>query len=279
MQYTYNDIFKSFMLRNRKLVIVILSLLIVSVLIYVFNEGYSSRMENENFSEIQSLYLDMRVKDQDIYNMLDVKIVNKEVKGIDVSSFQGEIDWNKIKESDIDYVMIRCGFRNLTNSELHVDKYFYRNIEAVNKLGIPAGVYFYSTAINEREAIEEASFVLNIIKDYDITYPIAYDFEMFNQNRTLGVSDKKINNNALKFLDYIEVHGYYGMLYTNLRAIENHWNLEKFNDYKIWYAQYIDIPIYDGNYDMWQYSDTGRVDGILGDVDLNYSYIAYEVIE
>lgn len=279
MQYTNIDVFKAFALRHRKIVNIILSLLIVSVLIYLFNDGYSSRMNNEPFSEIQNVYLDMRVKDFDVYNKLNVRELKKEVRGLDVSSFQNEIDWNELKKSDIDYVMIRCGFRNLTNEELYVDKYFHRNIKEANRLGIPVGVYFYSTAISEKEAIEEASFVLNTIKDYDVTYPIAYDFEMFNQNRTIGVSDKTINNNALKFLDYVSAHGYNGMLYTNLRAIESHWNLELFKNYKIWYAQYIDVPTYDGEYDMWQYTDRGSISGIDGNVDLNTSYIAYEIIK
>ena len=279
MQYTNIDVFKAFALRHRKIVNIILSLLIVSVLIYLFNDGYSSRMNNEPFSEIQNVYLDMRVKDFDVYNKLNVRELKKEVRGLDVSSFQNEIDWNELKKSDIDYVMIRCGFRNLTNEELYVDKYFHRNIKEANRLGIPVGVYFYSTAISEKEAIEEASFVLNTIKDYDVTYPIAYDFEMFNQNRTIGVSDKTINNNALKFLDYVSAHGYNGMLYTNLRAIVSHWNLELFKNYKIWYAQYIDVPTYDGEYDMWQYTDRGSISGIDGNVDLNTSYIAYEIIK
>ena len=279
MQYTNIDVFKAFALRHRKIVNIILSLLIVSVLIYLFNDGYSSRMNNEPFSEIQNVYLDMRVKDFDVYNKLNVRELKKEVRGLDVSSFQNEIDWNELKKSDIDYVMIRCGFRNLTNEELYVDKYFHRNIKEANRLGIPVGVYFYSTAISEKEAIEEASFVLNTIKDYDVTYPIAYDFEMFNQNRTIGVSDKTINNNALKLLDYVSAHGYNGMLYTNLRAIESHWNLELFKNYKIWYAQYIDVPTYDGEYDMWQYTDRGSISGIDGNVDLNTSYIAYEIIK
>ena len=200
-------------------------------------------------------------------------------KGIDVSSWQGKIDWEKVKATGIDFVMIRCGFRNLTNDEIHVDKTFHYNIKEANRLNIPVGVYFYSTAINEKEALEEATFVLNLIKDYDIIYPVAYDFELFNDKRTKGISDRTINNNAVKFLDYIRAHGYNGMIYTNLNAINNHWNLNKFEGYRIWYAQYIDISTYEGKYDMWQYTDNGRVDGIIGGVDLNESYISYKVIE
>lgn len=173
--------------------------------------------------------------------------------------------------------MIRCGFRNLVNDEIHVDKLFYYNIKEANRVGIPVGVYFYSTAITEKEVLEEATFVLNLIKDYDVQYPVAYDFEMFNENRTVGLSDIVINDNAVKFLDYISAHGYIGMLYTNLSSLNKHWDLSKFEGYRVWYAQYIDKTTYEGSYDMWQYADNGRVDGIVGNVDLNESYYAYEI--
>ena len=278
MQYTIFDEIKMYLLRHRKIVVPILCLLLVGGVMSFFVEGYSARLKNEEFNEIQMYMLNIRRQDEHIYNPLNVEIVEKEVEGIDVSSFQGDIDWNKVKESGIDYAIIRCGFRNLTNEEIHVDNKFHYNISEANRLGIPVGVYFYSTAINEKEAFEEASFVLNLIKDYEVIYPVVYDFEMFNEKRTKGVSDGRINNNAIKFLDYIRAHGYHGMLYTNLRGIESHWYLDNFEGYRIWYAQYIDIPTYYGHYDMWQYTDSGRVDGIDVAVDLNHSYIAYEVV-
>lgn len=277
MEYTYIDIFRSFMLKHRKIVIPILCILVISILLYVFNEGYSSRLVNEEFGEIQGYLLEIREKDKKIYNNLDIKVVEKTVKGIDVSSWQGDIDWDKVKDSGIDYVMIRCGFRNLVNDEMHIDKLFYYNIKEANRVGIPVGVYFYSTAITEKEVLEEATFVLNLIKDYDVQYPVAYDFEMFNENRTVGLSDIVINDNAVKFLDYISAHGYIGMLYTNLSSLNKHWDLSKFEGYRVWYAQYIDKATYEGTYDMWQYADNGRVDGIVGNVDLNESYYAYEI--
>ncbi len=279
MELTLNDQLKSFILRNRKIVIPILCLIVLVVLLSVFQEGYASRIENEEFSEIQNFLEEIRDRDKDIYNKLDVALYEETVKGIDVSSWQGEIDWEKVKATGIDYVMIRCGFRNLTNDEIHVDKTFHYNIKEANRLGIPVGVYFYSTAINEKEALEEASFVLNLIKDYDVIYPVAYDFEMFNEKRTKNVSDRTINNNAIKFLDYIRAHGYNGMIYTNLSALNKHWNIEMFEGFRIWYAQYIDKSTYEGKYDMWQYTDNGRVDGIVGEVDLNESYIAYKVVK
>jgi len=278
MQYSLLDIFKNYALQHRRAVVFILCLFIISVIIYVFDEGYSSRLQNEEFSEIQDFILELREKDKDIYNPLEINVVEKKVKGIDVSSFQGAIDWEKVRNTGIEFAMIRCGYRNLSNAEIHEDKTFRYNVEEANRLGIPVGIYFYSTARNEKEVLEEATFVLNLIKDYDITYPVVYDFEMFNQKRTKGVNDKRINDNAVQFLDYLRAHGYDGMLYSNLNALNNHWDIEKFFGYKLWYAQYINRATYEGKYDMWQYADNGRVDGIRGKVDLNESYFAYEVV-
>jgi len=225
-----NSYLKKFISRHQLVIIIFLCALMVSILFYCFKDSYSTRLLNEDFNEIQNFIKEIKEKDKDIYNNLAVKIVKKEVKGIDISEFQHKIDWEKVASSNIDFVMIRCGYRNLSNDELHVDKNFEYNISEANRFNIPVGVYFYSTAINKKEALEEASFVLNLIKDYNITYPVAYDFELFQAKRTKGVSDETINDNALYFLDYIKTHGYNGMLYTNLQALKNHWHIKKFKD-------------------------------------------------
>lgn len=278
-EYSTLDKVLMYTVYNRKFIIPLACLLIIVLLTSMFVEGYSMRDEYVEFEEIQGYLVDLREKDYDIHNDLEIEFVYKNVKGIDVSSWQGEIDWEKVKASGVEFAMIRCGFRSMTSSTISLDKTFHYNISEANRVGIPVGVYFYSTAISEEEALEEASYVLNLIKDYDVIYPVAYDFEMFNKNRTKGLDDIDINDNAVKFLDYIRAHGYIGMLYSNLNAINNHWDLSKFEGYRVWYAQYIDKSTYEGNYDMWQYSDAGRIDGIKGKVDLNESYISYEVVE
>ena len=101
---------------------------------------------------------------------------------------------------------------------------------------------------------------------------------MFGVDRAKGISDEVINNNAKTFLSYVEEHGYRGMLYTNLKDVNNHWDINKFRDYKIWFAQYFDQATYDGEYDIWQYANNGRIDGIKGNVDLNESYVTYKKI-
>lgn len=276
MNFTRMNEFKIFALRHRKMVVFSFCLIICLTLVYVFTDSYASRYDNE-FSELDSYILKVKMKDLGINNSIKVKEITREGKGIDVSSWQREINWETVKKSNIDFVMIRCGYRNLTNSEIHVDPRFEYNIKEANRLGIPAGVYFYSTARDKKEAIEEATFVLHLIKDYKIVYPIAYDFELYNQKRMEGVNASTINDNALVFLEHITSHGYNGMIYSNLLYLNRVWDIEKFDDYKFWLAQY------DGKleteYDFIQYSDKGHIDGIETAVDLNKSKIVYEIVE
>lgn len=264
-------------------------IVLIPIIIFVFALGsflflsYSNKEDKEQnvdikIDEVQVNIERLKRNDRDIYNKNKFIEIKKEVKGIDVSSWQGDINWEKVKNSGIDFVMIRCGFRNLSDAGMGVDKKFKYNIEQANLYDIPVGVYFYSTAINKLEVYEEASFVLNLIKDYKITYPVVYDFELFNQKRTKGVNLITINENALVFLNYMKNHGYEGMLYSNLYSLENYWILDELYDYKVWYAHYIDTNSYDPGVDMWQYADNGRIDGIYGNVDLNLAYFAYEAI-
>lgn len=279
MQYSFVDRFKMFALQHRKGTVIFFTCLLIGVILNLVRVSYSERMaiENNSFDEIQSLIVQIKEKDRDAYNKYNAVKIEKETKGIDISSWQGDINWEKVKNSDIDFVMIRCGLRGLTSDNILEDSKFRYNIEQANKYDIPVGIYFFSTAINEIEVLEEASFVLNLIKDYKITYPVAYDFETFHKNRAEGVSDLKINKNALKFLDYIRGHGYYAILYGNQGTLNKNWNTSYLKDYDVWLAQYIDTATYDGKYSMWQYSDHGRVDGIAGYVDLDISYYDYVI--
>ncbi len=278
MNYSVFDRILFIFSKYKNIIIASLCVCVVLVVISIVKEGYAYRDESE-FSEIQSYLIELRNKDESIYNKVNVNIVEKIVRGIDVSSWQGDIDWEKVKDSGVDFAMIRCGFRNLTNSDIGLDSTFHYNIKEANRLDIPVGIYFYSTAINENEVYEEASYVLNLIKDYKVTYLVVYDFELFNQKRTKGVSLTRINNNAVKFLDYIRAHGYHGMLYGNANDLNNRFNLDKFDGYPIWVAHYMEGLNYEGVYEMWQYSDSGKINGISTNVDLNISYVAYEEIK
>ena len=205
--------------------------------------------------------------------------IARDVKGVDVSGWQGKIDWQALKNTGIDFAMIRVGVRKISDGEIVEDSYFRYNIQQANYYNVPVGVYFFSSATNEYEVLEEATFTLNLIKDYQITYPVAYDFESFESGRVSKISDEIINYNALVFLDYMKAHGYNGMLYGNKTAMEMRWDLSRFGNYKTWLAHYMDGVSYKGSYDMWQYTDIGRVEGILANVDLNEAYFAYEIEE
>lgn len=270
--------FKYLFLKHSKLIIALLVMLLLIIIFNIFKTAYGSRTEISEFDEIQQHLDDIYTKDKKIFNKTKVELINEESRGIDISSWQGDIDWDKLSQTDIDFVIIRCGLRSQDTTTITEDKNFKKNITEANRLGIPVGVYFYSTAINEVEVLEEASFVLNLIKDYQITYPIAYDFELFDKKRTIGISDETINSNALSFLEYIEKHGYKGMIYTNITNATYHWDERLFTNYHTWLAQYIDQSTYEGIFDMWQYADNGRIDGIKGSVDLNLSYITYKAI-
>lgn len=216
--------------------------------------------------------------------------------GIDVSKWQGDIDWKKVKESGVKYVMIRCGYRGYgSNGTLVKDSYFDTYIEGALENDLYVGVYFFSSAITEAEAIQEAEFVLNVCEEYDITYPIAYDFEYFgdmfdetsgNPYRTNGLTTEQINKNAQAFLGYIRSNSNYKtMLYGSSHYLNSVWNVSKYVvEDDIWLANYpttltSNKSTYTGDHQMWQCTDAGVVPGINTLVDMNFDYAYYQYLE
>ncbi len=199
---------------------------------------------------------------------------NETSLGIDVSTWQGTIDWKKVKASGINFAMIRCGFRGMDSGKITLDSYFLNNIKGAIANNINVGVYFFSMAKNKTEAIEEAKWVINLIKDYDISYPVAIDTEIFDKYRLKGVSYSTLTNNAIAFSDYVKSKGYTPMIYSYARAFNQYFDTAKFNNYRIWLAQYNDEATYKGRYYMWQYTSSGSVPGIKGRVDMNVSYFS-----
>lgn len=195
--------------------------------------------------------------------------------GIDVSKWQGYIDWKKVKDSGIEFAMIRIGYRGSTVGKIVMDPYFIQNIKGAISNGIYVGVYFFSMATTEEEAIQEAAWTVDIIKKYKITYPVAYDFESFGQDRVAGVSREQMNNNAVAFLNYISSSGYQPMMYGSKNALNTRWSMERFSNFKVWLAHYTKNTDYSGRYNMWQYTSSGSVDGINGNVDMNIAYFRY----
>ena len=198
--------------------------------------------------------------------------------GIDVSAHQGKIDWVAVKNSGIEFAIIRAGFRGQTVGAIYEDAYFKTNIANAIKNDIKVGIYFYSCAINEMEALEEAAWLVSVIKTYRITYPVIYDFEDFGRYRCVDVTGPIATANAKAFLGYVANAGYTPMMYANKNDITNRFLKTELSNYKFWLAHYIEKTDYTGSYQMWQYTSKGSVPGITGNVDMNIAYFRYGAV-
>lgn len=203
-------------------------------------------------------------------------IENDEVvsrKGIDVSKYQTSIDWEKVAQDDVEYAFIRLGIRGSTEGKLALDDTFEDNVEAALENKIDVGVYFFTQALNEAEAVEEAEFVLENIADYDISYPIVLDVEDIEVKnpRTKDMTMQDWTNVCIAFCERIKEAGYTPMIYGNLKTFMLMLDLTQLEEYDKWFAYYSTPLYFPYEFSMWQYTSTGSVDGIKGDVDLNIS--------
>lgn len=205
----------------------------------------------------------------------DLRTTSSANLGIDVSRWNEDINWDKVKEAGIEYAIIRAGYRGSVTGTLVEDKYFRKNIESAIKAGIPVGLYFFTQATTEVEAVEEASMVLALCKEYDITYPIFIDTEKAGENGRANELDKKKRTAVCQaFCETIRNGGYKAGIYASKNWFENKLDMNLLSDdIYIWLAQYGDEVTYDGKYHMWQYTSSGRVLGIEGRVDLNLSFL------
>lgn len=198
-------------------------------------------------------------------------------KGIDVSKYQGEIDWEAVKNDGIDYAIIRVGIRGYSEGGIVEDEFFRRNIEGAIANEIPVGVYFFTQAINEAEALEEADFVIEMLQGYQLTYPVYLDIEDVKKEscRTNGLTVEERTNNAKVFLERIREAGYEPALYGNMKSFLLMVDLASLEQYDKWFAGYT-LPIYyPYEYKMLQYSEKGRVAGVPAAVDVNICFKDY----
>lgn len=198
-------------------------------------------------------------------------------KGIDVSKYQGEIDWEAVKNDGIDYAIIRVGIRGYSEGGIVEDEYFRQNIEGAIANEIPVGVYFFTQAINEAEALEEADFVIEMLQGYQLTYPVYLDIEDVKKEscRTNGLTVEERTNNAKVFLERIREAGYEPALYGNMKSFLLMVDLASLEQYDKWFAGYT-LPIYyPYEYKMLQYSEKGRVAGVPAAVDVNICFKDY----
>ena len=196
--------------------------------------------------------------------------------GIDVSKYQPSINWSSVKASGVNFVIIRCGYRGASTGVLIQDPYYVSHVKGAKAAGLKVGVYFFSTALNEAEAVEEASMCAALAAGYGINYPIFIDVESSPRAGYNGLSVEQRTANITAFCKTIRSAGYSAGVYANKNWFSEKINAGALSGYKIWLAQYNSAgPTYTGHYDLWQYTSKGSVDGISGYVDMDQSYLGY----
>lgn len=190
--------------------------------------------------------------------------------GLDISKWQQEVDFSKLKEEGVEFVMLKLGGQSEIGGEITIDPKFYENIEKALENELQVGIYFYSYAKSEKEVQKQAKWVVQKLKGYPITLPIAFDWENWNQYTTFHISFHTLNKIAGSFLKEIEKNGYDGMLYSSKYYLETIWYA---SDYTNWIAYYTNDFDYEGEYVMWQVCNDGKIAGIDGYVDIDVMYL------
>ena len=213
-------------------------------------------------------YVDNRIPLEEI--IAEHKNENTKV-GIDISRWQGDIDYEAVKNAGVEFVFIKVGgTTGVDSDEYYVDRKFKDNIEGFNKVGIPVGVYIYTFAKTPEQAIRDANWIVEQIKDYEVTLPIVYDWENWNYYNEFHLSFYNLTKNAKIFFRTVNQAGYEGMLYSSKTYLDNVWFPV---DEQIWLAQYYDHVTYEGRYEYWQMTSSGKVPGISGNVDIDIMYL------
>lgn len=199
--------------------------------------------------------------------------------GADISKQTGTVNFTGLKAAGVDYVMIRLGSRGYSTGQISIDENFKENIEGAIAEGLDIGVYFYSQAINQDEAVQEVNFVIQNLEPYrgSVKYPVAFDMEFVanDEARIDGLSREDRTAITSAFLEGVKTAGYIPMLYGDKEWLIKEVDLAKLQDYDVWLAQETDIPDYPYQYAMWQYSSSGVLNGINGDANLNICFIGY----
>ena len=194
--------------------------------------------------------------------------------GIDVSTHQKEIDWPTVAADGVDFAILRLGHRGYTEGGLFLDEAFERNLQGALDAGLEVGVYFFSQAVTPEEAEEEADYVLDVLDGQDLAFPVAFDWEPItgDEARTDGLDGEAMTRCAAAFCKRIEDAGYRPAVYFNQTQGYLRYDLRELTDYELWLAEYGAVPDFYYHFDLWQYSHTGRVDGVQGDVDLDLAF-------
>lgn len=204
--------------------------------------------------------------------MQDGQVISR--KGIDVSKHQGKIDWPKVAQDGVEYAFIRLGYRGYGTGEILLDEFYEANIAGAKAAGIKVGVYFFSQAINEAEAVEEAEFVLQHIAPYELDYPVAFDVEKVSDSgaRMNQISVEERTTVTKAFLNRIKEAGHTPIIYGNMEMLSVLIDMSAFEEFDKWFAFYDTRLYFPYEYAIWQYSEKGKVAGIKTDVDMNISF-------
>ena len=203
-------------------------------------------------------------------------------KGIDVSEHQGDIDWSRVKAAGYDFAFLRIGYRGYgEQGTLCADAKFQQNIVNAHNAGVEVGVYLFSQAVSEDEALQEAGLVLEQLQGHSLELPVVFDPERIRDDaaRTDNVTGEQFTKNTVLFCEKMKEAGYQPMIYSNMLWEAFEYDMEALADYPIWYADYEPVPQTPYYFSFWQYSEKGRVDGIAGNVDLNVQFLPQEIAD
>lgn len=278
------------------IIVMVVALVIVGILIATSGDRGKEETKKTNVIDIEtedpeSIVMEELPKDEeeslDISKVIDLNMTDEITYGIDVSRYQGTIDWKQVADAGIDFAMVRVGYRGLKNGKIVADSNAKYNMQEAQKCGIKVGAYFFSTATSQSEAIGEANWVADYIAKYSITYPVAYNCEGFErtESRQHHMTNAQRTDMALAFLEQIQERGYSPMFYASKDEMENNakWEMDRVSSiYNVWVAQYPTVPYpdtassdYTGSHMMWQYTSRGKVPGIQKQVDMNIAYFGY----
>ena len=199
--------------------------------------------------------------------------------GVDISYHQKKIDWEALKTSPCEFIMLRCGYRGYTEGGLVEDEKFREYADAAVEAGYPIGVYFFTQALTEEEALAEADFVIDLIRDYPISYPVVIDTEyVASESARTNITELEKEERTqllITFCERIKENGYYPMVYASENWLRRNLDASMLQPYEIWAPQYLDKNDFMYDFTIWQYTDAGNIPGIQGVVDLNISLVDY----
>ncbi|MBR2785985.1 MAG: glycoside hydrolase family 25 protein [Clostridia bacterium] len=242
--------------------------------IYDIEEGYLTVPYNKDAQKHEYNWDKYLKNNSGFYRYEDDKYKSR--IGIDVSAYQGNIDWKKVKDAGVEFAILRLGYRGYGDAgNIVLDKKFEENYVNAKNEGIDIGVYFFSQAISIDEVKEEASFVLENLKGKNINCPVVFDLEKIKNDvaRTDNLTIDEITNITLEFCKIIEENGYEASIYGNAKTFTTKMELELFNNYNKWYADYQEKPLYIYDFNIWQYTENGKINGISGNVDIDIQFV------